>query len=54
VESRYVWSRSPSKLSWNNEVAKAKEEADKSKDKDVPLPTARTQNVRGGAALVIQ
>jgi hypothetical protein len=38
----------------NNEVAKAKEEADKSKDKDVPLPTARTQNVRGGAALVIQ
>ena len=26
----------------NNEVAKAKEEVDKSKDKDVPLPTART------------
>jgi hypothetical protein len=34
----------------NSEVAKAKEGADKSKDKDVTLPTARTQNVRGGGS----
>jgi hypothetical protein len=34
----------------NSEVAKAKEGADKSKEKDVPLPTARTQNVRGGGS----
>src|SRR6266540_4852188 len=33
----------------NNEVAKAKDVADKSKDKDVPLATARTQNVTGAA-----
>jgi hypothetical protein len=34
----------------NSEVAKAKEGADESKDKDLLLPTARTQNVRGGGS----
>jgi hypothetical protein len=33
----------------NKEVAKAKDVSDKSKDKDVPLPTARTQNVRSSS-----
>jgi hypothetical protein len=34
----------------NSEVAKAKEGTDKSKDKDVSLPAARTQNVRGSGS----
>jgi hypothetical protein len=33
----------------NKEVAKAKDVSDKSKEKDVPLPTAGTQNVRSSS-----